>query len=131
MTKTFKLDKKSQKIKTKPVWDIKLKSKPNLCEQNSSLLKNGAPSSCFNYFLFSNLLSNKATVCLLTFLLCAERVLLVLLKVRGGGAPQLAVTASVRGTGQVGLPLVDEREDAGQASGVSTVNRSRSICTRT
>lgn len=65
-----------------------------------------------------------------TVLLCAEGILLVRLKVRGGGAPQLAVAAAGGGAGVVGLALVDEGKHAGLAVGVASVDRSRSVCVR-
>lgn len=64
----------------------------------------------------------------ITIHLCAEGIFLVRLKVRGGGAPQLAVAAAGGGAGVVRLALVDKGKHAGLAVGVATVHRSGSVC---
>lgn len=66
-----------------------------------------------------------------TILLCAERILLVCLKVGGGGAPQLSIAASGGGARVVGLALVDEGEHAGLTARVATVDWSWSFCVNT
>lgn len=66
-----------------------------------------------------------------TIHLCAERILLVCLKVGGGGAPQLSIAASGGGARVVGLALVDEGEHARLTARVATVDWSWSFCVNT
>lgn len=64
---------------------------------------------------------------ILTILFCAKRIFLVRLKVGGGGAPELSITASSGGAGVVGLPLIDEGKHTGLTVRVPTIYWSRSI----
>lgn len=68
---------------------------------------------------------------MLTILLCTEGIFLVCFKIRGDGAPQLPITASVRGAGVVGPPLVDKGEHTGLTSRVATIHWSWSIWEKT
>lgn len=68
---------------------------------------------------------------MLTILLCTERIFLVRLKVRGGGAPELPIAAPSGGAGVVGLPLVNKWKHAGLTARVAAIHWSRSICVTT